>query len=195
MQNEGTFLVRPVGARAFAARSREKYGKLAEEYLALYPAGTEAEAAESQILSVRDQIAWMHLHWADLHTRNHRPAYLYLFTREVPLPAGPHFGFDERRLPDRLGAFHGACKLYAFDSLASQPWPWTAADHRLAGLMTSYWANFIAKGDPNGPGLPAWPRYGERPEPALELGLAVGPVALTLGRAKARFWEAYERSP
>ena len=194
MQNEGTFLVRPVSARDFAAQSRVRFGEMAESFLAFYPARTEAEAAESQILSVRDQLAWMHLHWAQLHTRNHHSAYLYLFTREIPLPPAPHYGFDNRRLPDWLGAFHGACKLYSFASLASQPWPWTEADRGLADIMSSYWANFITKGNPNGPGLPAWPVFGSAPDSIMDLGLAVRPISSNLANAKAEFWAAFEQS-
>lgn len=51
-------------------------------------------------------------------------------------------------------------------------WFWRAAlasDRRLAHLMSSYWTNFIKRGDPNGPGLPAWPTFTAQQQRALRL--------------------------
>jgi para-nitrobenzyl esterase len=36
---------------------------------------------------------------------------------------------------------------------------WTDEDKKLSDIMTSYWANFIATGDPNGKSLPKWDVY------------------------------------
>jgi len=36
--------------------------------------------------------------------------------------------------------------------------------------MSSYWANFVTSGDPNGKGLPIWPRYGKDTRQIMELG-------------------------
>lgn len=40
--------------------------------------------------------------------------------------------------------------------------PWTQWEFQLADIMSSYWANFIKNGDPNGEGLPNWPAADER---------------------------------
>jgi len=47
---------------------------------------------------------------------------------------------------------------------------YTDVDRRLADQMSSYWANFVTRGDPNGTGLPTWPAFDLKSEPYIELG-------------------------
>jgi para-nitrobenzyl esterase len=69
----------------------------------------------------------------------------------------------------------GGAIRYFFDALSSlapgsAPVTYTSADHALAELMSTYWANFMTAADPNSPGLPEWPPYDADTEPYLELG-------------------------
>ena len=42
--------------------------------------------------------------------------------------------------------------------------------------MQEYWVNFVKYGDPNGAGVPDWPRFAEDPTQVLELGAHVGMI-------------------
>jgi para-nitrobenzyl esterase len=43
-------------------------------------------------------------------------------------------------------------------------------DREVSRLMTDYWVRFAKTGDPNGPGLPAWPQWDVARAPVLEIG-------------------------
>jgi para-nitrobenzyl esterase len=92
-----------------------------------------------------------------------RTIYTYYFDRVIPWPAHPEFG-----------AFHTSEVPYVFNTIAKLDRPWTAVDHRVADQMSSYWSNFAKSGNPNGPGLPAWPAYDPSAHVTMELGERAG---------------------
>ena len=50
---------------------------------------------------------------------------------------------------------------------------WTVDDERLSDQMMSYWSNFARTGDPNGSGLPAWPKYQTTDREVQHLDVAI----------------------
>ncbi|HVS75459.1 MAG TPA: carboxylesterase family protein [Steroidobacteraceae bacterium] len=135
----------------------EKFGALAPRFAPLYPAGTGAERARSARQLRRDLGLAAFRHWSRAwlpHARS--PAYGYLFDHLEP---GPESG--------RWGIFHSSELPYVFGTLAAAPERrFTASDRALARTLSRYWANFIRTGNPNGPGLPPWPRM-EEPHPRI----------------------------
>jgi para-nitrobenzyl esterase len=60
----------------------------------------------------------------------------------------------------RAGAPHGGEIGYVFGTLsAGRGGAPTPEDLAVSRMAQSYWVNFARTGDPNGPGLPAWPRH------------------------------------
>jgi hypothetical protein len=56
-------------------------------------------------------------------------------------------------------AFKGIEIHYTYHNLKFSNPPWQPGDHQLAEVISFYWANFAAAGNPNGKGLPEWKPY------------------------------------
>jgi len=129
------------------------YGARADEALKFYPATTREEVMQAATDLAADRfIAYSTWKWMDLHARTSGArVYRYLYARPRPAErAGKN--------PPARGAVHSAEIEYALGNLAlNDVYAWTPDDYKVSTLMQNYFANFIKKFDPNGPGLPQWP--------------------------------------
>ena len=78
-------------------------------------------------------------------TQSTKPAYTYLFQRQLP--------------GDSSGAFHSSDLWYIFHSMQHSWRPFTAGDKELSVQMVDYWTNFAKFGNPNGKSGDVWKPY------------------------------------
>ena len=149
-EDEGLLFDAIKNAADFRKQAAQQYGTDSATFLKYYPSNTDAEAATAQLNLSRDQIfGAQNYAWANGESSHGRKVYVYRFTRKVPA-TGEY---------KKYGAFHTGEVPYAYDNLKFVDRPWEPADRELARVMSTYWANFVATGNPNGNGLPQWPVY------------------------------------
>jgi para-nitrobenzyl esterase len=197
--DEGAMFVGPgVTPAALEKRVRSEFGPAAEGVLKAYPHATDDEAFKSAKDIFRETaFAWPTWVWAKLQaTKGKSKAYVYYF--------------DHRTEASPAGASHSAEITYVFRNLGGWGGGSAPEDVALSDLMSSYWVNFAKSGDPNGPGLPAWPAFtekemqtmifdkapGARPLPNLEkLKAFDGYYAWRREQAKGRYPASRHRQP
>jgi para-nitrobenzyl esterase len=165
---------------AYQAWAARKFGALAPEFLRLYPAANDDEAARQNNAAARDDnrvSTWL---WASEWQKGvTQPVYTYWWSHAPP---GPDAALR--------GAYHGSEINYALGNLEATDRPWTAEDRAIADRMSTYWANIIRNGDPNGPGLPRWPRFDAASPTVMQLGDAWSPIPVA-SPERIAFWRRF----
>ncbi len=157
----------------FKGMAATQFKDRADDFLKLYPPGdTDATATRAAIDYASDSfIAFSTWKWLEAHRKTGgSPVYRYHFELASP-PSKFHPGSF---------AFHSDDIEYVFGTLDTRPGSeWRPEDRKLSDQVMTYWTNFAKTGDPNGPGLPEWPKYGEG-DPLIHLDSTItsGPDTL-----------------
>ncbi|HEY1678200.1 MAG TPA: carboxylesterase/lipase family protein [Candidatus Sulfotelmatobacter sp.] len=139
-------------AENMKAMAEKDFGDKAPQFLKLYPTDTAEKTMRSAMDYAGDKfIALSTWAWIEAQSKTGKhPIYRYRFDMAPPLPG-------KKWAPT---AYHSAEIEYVFGQLDSKAGvPWRSEDRALSEQMMKYWSNFAKNGDPNGPGLPKWPKY------------------------------------
>jgi para-nitrobenzyl esterase len=80
------------------------------------------------------------------------------------------------KAPPARGASHSAEIEYVMGNLATNKvYAWTPDDYKVSEVMQNYFANFIKTTNPNGTGLPVWPKANGTPVQYMRIDVKTQP--------------------
>ncbi len=155
---------------SYKKNTEQRYGPFAEALLKAYPFTAEDGGKQSRDLMRDAAFGWQTWNWARLQSQTGKSkVFLYYFDQHPNYPVGsPQYG---------KGSPHGQDVAYVFQHMDGFAHP--ESDRPLSKIMGKYWLNFAKKGDPNGEGIPLWPRFSNDAPQVMHLTgptPAAGPV-------------------
>jgi para-nitrobenzyl esterase len=163
------------------ARAKEEFGELADQFLDLYPAETDEEAAIASRSADGDRLfTWQNWTMARLHADADNPTYYYQFDHAPPV--------DMER---SASAFHTASIFYGFQSFGLRPqWEWNTDDQAVADVMRRSWLAFARSGSPNCNLKPDWMRFYTGEPKQMRISADSGITEVSAQERKV-FWDRF----
>lgn len=186
----------------YLAWLNQTYADFADDFLALYPADNDTQAATSETAIVRDQFrvsSWQYMAGFSASA----PAadtYTYYWDYSPPAGSGGGTALGGGGGAAATGATHASEIVYALGNLWAQAGvEYAAADYAVSAALSAYWANFIKTGDPNeggGSGLngslpAAWGANSAAARETFLVGEVYGNVAIADDAAKIALLEKF----
>ena len=150
--DEGLSFSRDKSAAEYVANTRARYGPHADALLAAYPPDGERAGRAARNLMRDAAFGWQTWAWATLQARSGASRVFYYYFDQHPARGADAPEADH-------GMPHGVDVPYVFQTLDRNDSRLTAGDWAISDTVSTYWTNFAKRGDPNGDGVPRWPRF------------------------------------